>query len=159
MSAIITQNIDNLHQVSGVTESAIIELHGNDTFARCIDCGKRHELAWVREGFADGERLPHCEECGGIVKSATVSFGQAMPRAEVVRAQQAALSTDLLLCIGSSLVVYPAALFPQMAVENGARLAIVNREPTKLDHLADLVIRADIGTILDAVADLVPLHA
>jgi NAD-dependent deacetylase len=148
MPAIITQNIDGLHQASGVPDDKVIELHGNTTYAVCLDCRRRHELAWVREIFADNERLPECVACGGIIKTATVSFGQAMPEAEMARAHEATLAADLFIVLGSSLVVYPAAGFPILAKRNGARLVIVNREPTEQDELADLVINAEIGATM-----------
>jgi NAD-dependent deacetylase len=148
MTAVITQNIDGLHQASGVPDERVIELHGNTTYAACLDCRRRHELIWVREVFADAERLPACTGCGGHIKTATISFGQAMPEAEMGRAQAATLAADLFIVLGSSLVVYPAAGFPIAAKRNGARLAIVNRDPTDQDELADLVINAEIGATL-----------
>src|SRR5213078_4029090 len=145
---VITQNIDNLHQSSGIAAEHVVELHGNNTYARCLDCAKRYELAWVRSRFvAGGERAPDCD-CGGYIKSATISFGQAMPEQEMRRAEELALACDLFLAIGSSLVVWPAAGFPLMAKRNGARLVIVNREATEFDEIADLVVREDIGTAL-----------
>lgn len=148
--AVITQNIDGLHQRAGIAEQAVIELHGNGTYARCLDCGLRHELAPIVEAFTREDRLPECMDCGGIVKSATVSFGQAMPPAAMQRAQAEALACDLCLVLGSSLLVYPAAGIPRMARRNGARLVIINREPTDQDRLADLVLRTDIGPTLGA---------
>lgn len=152
VSSVITQNIDNLHQMSGVPESRVIELHGNSTYATCLDCGLRHALEPIIEEFARDETLPVCRECAGIVKTATVSFGQAMPQAAMERAEAETLACDLFLAVGSSLVVYPAAGFPVLAKRNGARLVIINREPTDLDGLADLVLNAEIGeTLGDAV--------
>lgn len=148
MLAIITQNIDGLHQASGVPDEKVIELHGNSTYAHCLDCKERYELDWVREIFAIDERLPICTACGGIIKTATISFGQAMPEAEMERAFDAALAADLVITVGSSLVVYPAASFPIVAKRNGAKYAIVNREPTEQDEIADLVINAEIGATL-----------
>jgi len=148
MSAIITQNVDGLHQAAGVPDEQVIELHGNTTYAHCLDCAKRFELAPIYAAFAIDEEPPVCDACGGLVKTATISFGQAMPAAAMVRAEAEALACDLFLVLGSSLVVYPAAGFPRFARENGARLVIVNREPTDQDHLADLVIHADIGPTL-----------
>jgi NAD-dependent deacetylase len=148
MSAVITQNIDGLHQASGVPEAKVIELHGNTTYAACIDCRNRYELDWVRAIFEDGERLPQCTDCGGHIKTATISFGQSMPEDEMARAHVATLSADLFIVLGSSLVVYPAAGFPIMAKRNGARLVIVNREPTDQDGMADLVINAEIGSTM-----------
>jgi NAD-dependent deacetylase len=147
--AVITQNIDNLHQSSGIAPEDVIELHGNNSYAKCLDCGKRYELAWVRQRFAEAhERAPDCPDCSGHIKTATVSFGQAMPEREMRRAEQLTLDCDLFLAVGSSLVVWPAAGFPLMAKRNGARLAIINREPTDFDEIADLVVREDIGTVL-----------
>ena len=148
MPAVITQNIDGLHQASGLGENEVIELHGNGTYAKCLSCGRRHELDWVRLRFEASGEPPECEACGGILKSATISFGQAMPEEPMRVAQKLAARCDLFLVIGSSLVVYPAAAFPLFAKENGARLVIVNREPTPLDGAADLVIHAEIGCVL-----------
>jgi len=148
MPAIVTQNIDGLHQASGVPDDKVIELHGNATYAACLDCRKRYELDWVREIFAVDERLPLCTACGGMIKTATISFGQAMPEDAMQRAQEVTLSADLFIVLGSSLVVYPAAGFPIMAKRNGARLVIVNRDPTEQDEIADLVINAEIGTTM-----------
>ena len=148
--AIITQNIDNLHQASGVAADKVIELHGNGSYATCLSCGMRHELAAVRRAFEDTGAAPECA-CGGIVKSATVSFGQQMPRAAMLRAQRETLACDLFLAIGSSLVVHPAAGFPQIARGHGATLIIVNGEGTPQDDSADIVLRGDIGAILDSI--------
>jgi NAD-dependent deacetylase len=148
MPAVITQNIDGLHQASGVPEDQVIELHGNTTYAACLDCRRRYELDWVRGIFADNERLPMCTNCGGHIKTATISFGQSMPEAAMARAHEATLAADLFIVLGSSLVVYPAAGFPTLAKRNGARLAIVNREPTDQDEIADLVIHAEIGATM-----------
>jgi len=145
---LITQNIDNLHQASGIAANDIVELHGNTTYALCLDCGERYELHWVREKFvAAGERAPDCA-CGGAIKTATVSFGQAMPAEAMERAEQLTKSCDLFLAIGSSLVVWPAAGFPLMAKRNGAALVIINREPTEFDDIADMVLHDDIGDVL-----------
>jgi NAD-dependent deacetylase len=149
MLGIITQNIDNLHQASGVPPEKIVELHGNGTYAACLDCKRRVELADIRPAFEATGEPPCCEACGGWVKSATISFGQRMPEAPMRRARQLALAADFLLVVGSSLVVFPAAGLPVLAKSNGARLAIINREPTGLDDSADLVIRDDIGAILE----------
>jgi NAD-dependent deacetylase len=148
VAGIITQNIDGLHQASGVATGDVVELHGNTTYATCLDCAKRYELAWVRERFtASGGCAPDCD-CGGYIKTATVSFGQAMPEAAMRRAQELTDSCDLFLAIGSSLVVWPAAGFPAAAKRNGARLVIINREATDFDAIADLVLHDDIGSVL-----------
>ena len=147
-TAVITQNIDGLHQMSGVRDEKVIELHGNTTYAVCLDCNMRYEIADVLAVFERDPRAPRCEGCGGIVKTATVSFGQSMPAEAMRRAEQETLAADLFLAIGSSLVVYPAAGFPELARRNGARLVIINREPTPLDDVADLVLRGGIGEAL-----------
>lgn len=146
---VVTQNIDNLHQDSGIAPEHVVELHGNTTYATCLDCAMRYELPWVRERFDQTGRAPACEDCSGLIKTATVSFGQAMPEAAMRRAEELTLNSDLFLAIGSSLVVWPAAGFPLMAKRNGARLVIINRDPTELDDIADLVVRQDIGAVLE----------
>jgi NAD-dependent deacetylase len=147
--AIITQNIDNLHQASGFSTEHVVELHGNTTFATCLDCSERYELDWVRQRMdAANGCAPDCQ-CGGFIKTATISFGQSMPDAAMQRAQDLALSCDLFLAIGSSLQVWPAAGFPLMAKRNGSALVIINREATDFDAVADLVVRQDIGTVLE----------
>ena len=154
VSHVITQNIDNLHQDSGVPVGQVIELHGNGTYAKCLSCQKRHELDEVRALFEKSESAPACQECGGIVKSATISFGQAMPELEMQLASEAVSQCDLFLAIGSSLQVYPAAGFPMIAKRQGAVLVILNREPTDMDDIADLVINNEIGTVLHDVPRL-----
>lgn len=149
-SAVITQNVDNLHQLSGVPEEHVIELHGNASFAKCLACGLRHELDELRKTFVEQQRLPVCLSCGGLVKSATISFGQPMPRDQLERAEVQIRACDLLLVLGSSLVVTPAAHIPVKAKRNGARLAIVNLEPTPLDRLADIVLNEQIGPVITA---------
>lgn len=147
---VITQNVDGLHQASGIPEGQVIELHGNTTYATCLDCGKRFELGPIRTAFERDESLPACDRCRGIIKTATVSFGQAMPPDAMRRAEEATLACDLFLAVGSSLVVYPAAGFPELARRSGARLVILNRDPTPLDALADLVLNTEIGPTLAA---------
>jgi NAD-dependent deacetylase len=146
--AVVTQNIDNLHQASGIPDDRVVELHGNTTYATCLDCARRYELAWIRQRFETGGRSPDCAACGGYIKTATISFGQSMPEGPMRRAEELTLACDLFLAIGSSLVVWPAAGFPLMAKRNGARLVILNRDATEFDDVADLVIRQDIGTVL-----------
>jgi NAD-dependent deacetylase len=146
--AVITQNIDNLHQASGFAPECVVELHGNTTYAVCLGCEQRYELSWVHERFEPAEEAPDCPGCGGHIKSATVSFGQAMPVAAMQRAEELTLACDVFIAVGSSLVVWPAAGFPLMAKRNGSALVIINREPTDFDNLADLVVRQDIGDVL-----------
>lgn len=148
--AVVTQNIDNLHQASGIAAEHVVELHGNTTYALCLDCERRYELTWVRERMDSGNGCaPDCPACGGYIKTATISFGQAMPEAAMRRAEELTLGCDLFLAIGSSLQVWPAAGFPLMAKRNGAHLVIINREATDFDAAADLVVRQDIGTVLE----------
>lgn len=154
MLGIITQNIDGLHQASGVPEESIVELHGNSTYAKCLDCNDRYELAPILAAFERDETLPFCD-CGGIVKTATISFGQPMPEIEMMRAEQLAADCDLFLVMGSSLSVYPAAAIPEFALQSGARLVIINRDPTGLDHAAELVINASIGDTLGEALGLI----
>jgi NAD-dependent deacetylase len=146
--AIVTQNIDNLHQASGFAGDHVVELHGNTTYARCIGCEKTYDLVWVKARFEKTHRAPVCLACEEPVKTATISFGQAMPENAMRRATELARHCDLFLAIGSSLVVWPAAGFPLLAKNSGAKLVIVNNEPTEQDDLADLVIRHDIGETL-----------
>jgi NAD-dependent deacetylase len=153
VSVVITQNIDGLHQESEISADRVIELHGNNTYAHCLDCGREYDLEPIRQAFLAEEILPACELCGGVVKTATISFGQAMPEAAMQRANEETLACDLFLAVGSSLTVYPAAGFPALAKENRAGLVIINREPTGLDNLADLVIHAEIGPTLDAAVN------
>ena len=150
VAGVVTQNIDGLHRDSGLDEALLVELHGNGTFASCLDCGSRHELAPIRRRFEADGVLPVCD-CGGIVKSASVAFGQPLRAEDISRAARAALSCDLFLILGSTLKVRPAARFPELALRNGARLAIVNREPTPLDAEASLVVHDDIGDVLDGL--------
>jgi NAD-dependent deacetylase len=147
--AVITQNIDNLHQASGFAAEHVVELHGNTTYARCIGCGQAYQLDWVKRRFEAEGAAPSCTACEEPVKTATISFGQMMPEAEMQRATELAQACDLFIAVGSSLVVWPAAGFPMMAKNAGARLVIINREPTEQDDIADLVIRRDIGEALE----------
>ena len=152
VSHVITQNVDNLHQDAGVPAHQVIELHGNAGYATCLDCGLRHELADLRDPFLVHVTLPACRACGGIVKTATISFGQPMPVEAMRRAEAASRDCDLFVVLGSSLVVYPAAALPMVAKTDGAALAIVNREPTDMDGSADIVIHAEIGAVLREIA-------
>ena len=150
VKCVITQNVDNLHQDSGVPGDKIVELHGNASYATCLDCALRHELADLKGPFIEGGVIPICRACGGLVKTATISFGQLMPALPMARAEAATMACDLFLVLGSSLVVFPAAGFPLMAKDNGAKLVILNREATDQDRVADLVIHGEIGPVLTA---------
>ena len=153
-SAIITQNVDNLHQNSGIPDDKVIELHGNASYATCLSCHTRYELAELEQQFKNLSRVEPCSRCGGVIKTATISFGQAMPEDEMRRAQQAIEACDMCIVLGSSLTVYPAAGFPEYAKRLGATLAIVNREPTPLDDVADVVVHEQIGPTMAMVAGL-----
>jgi NAD-dependent deacetylase len=153
VASIITQNIDGLHQRSGVPDENVIELHGNATYASCLECGVRYELDVIQDIFSKDETLPICDSCEGMIKTATISFGQAMPEAEMQAAMEETLACDLFISLGSSLVVYPAAGFPELAKRNGAKLVIINRDPTGMDGIADLVLNTEIGETLSSVVD------
>jgi NAD-dependent deacetylase len=154
VSAIITQNVDNLHQDSGVPADKVIELHGNGSYATCLDCGVRHELEVLKQSFVGRGEVPACRDCGGLVKTATISFGQALTPETIERARDETTACDLFIVLGSSLLVYPAAGFPMLAAQNGAALAIINREATEQDEYADLVIHDEIGPTMAAAVPL-----
>ena len=153
-TAVITQNVDNLHQDSGIDDEKVIELHGNAQYAKCLSCETRYELHDLEDQYKKQGRIDACGQCGGIIKSATISFGQAMPENAMERARQETSQCDLFIVIGSSLVVYPAAGFPEFAKQLGAGLVIVNREETPLDHLADVTVHEEIGPSLSYVVGI-----
>ena len=148
LRALITQNIDGLHQRAGQSPDLVIELHGTTAEAACLSCGDRISMDAAMLRIERGDPAPECEKCGGLLKPATISFGQAMPEGELRRAVRLSRSCEVFLSVGSSLVVQPAALLPLAAKRAGARLIILNRTPTPLDELADLVLRDEIGRIL-----------
>ena len=152
LSHLITQNVDNLHQDSGVDDDQITELHGNATYAKCLDCQLRYDLTELKESFLRTKEPPQCNECNGLIKTATISFGQAMPEEEMVIAQKKSISCDLFICIGTSLAVFPAADLPVLAKETGSKLVIINNEPTQMDHIADLVINRDISEVFSEIS-------
>lgn len=156
---VVTQNIDNLHQRSGVPEDRIVELHGNGSYARCMACEKRHEIIAIRAHFEANCEPPECDMCGGIVKSATISFGQPMPTAALRRAREEMVRAEGIIVLGSSLAVRPAADLPLLAVDAGARLLIVNRDPTPQDHAAEMVIRGDLPRVLPKHWPLTAMNA
>jgi len=151
VTAVITQNIDGLHQRAGVPPEYLIEIHGNATRAACLDCDRAHALDEAEAEIAHTGRAPMCRSCGGLVKATVISFGQAMPVRAMMRAEDAIQRSDLFLAVGSSLQVQPAASLPMAAKYQGANLVIVNREPTPLDAIADHVLRAPIGAVFSAV--------
>jgi NAD-dependent deacetylase len=148
---VITQNVDNLHQRSGVPEDRVIELHGNASYATCLSCAVRVELSDIEREFRAAGTVAPCKRCGGVIKSATISFGQPMPALPMQRAHEETMSSDLFVVLGSSLSVFPAADFPLRAKQKGAALVIVNRDRTEMDEIADLVIHAGIGDTMGGV--------
>jgi NAD-dependent deacetylase len=148
LEALITQNIDGLHQRAGSSEDRVIEVHGTVWDVMCMACGWRGPAAPVLERVRAGEEDPRCGRCGGILKSATISFGQALVPSVIARAMRAAERADLLLAIGTSLQVYPVAGAVPAAKSTGARIVIINAEPTPFDDLADAVLRERIGEVL-----------
>jgi NAD-dependent deacetylase len=149
--AVITQNVDNLHQAAGTPADRVIELHGNASYATCLECGLRHELADLKALYQATGDLPCCRACGGIVKTATISFGQPLPESAMARAEVEAMSCDLFLVLGSSLAVMPANGYPLLARQNGAALVIVNRDATYYDDEANLVLHDEIGPTMSEV--------
>ena len=153
LDLLVTQNIDGLHHAAGSSPELIVEIHGNVREAKCVSCGWRGPMADTLDRVRAGEPDPRCLECGGILKSATISFGENLVVADLERAQLAAASCDLFLAIGTSLGVYPAARLPEIAIRAGARLVVMNAEATPFDDVADAVLRDPLGTLLpDLVA-------
>jgi len=152
---VVTQNIDGLHQKAGLPDAAVVELHGNSHAVECLRCGTRIARSEVHARVLRGEEEPACGACGGILKTTTVSFGQPMPVREMAEAQQAHAEARLCLVIGSSLVVVPAAILPELTLDAGGRLAIVNATETHLDHLAVFVAREQAGVLLGAAREYV----
>lgn len=149
LRGVITQNIDELHQRAGSRE--VLELHGTAMKIGCLDCYARFEADAMVRDFLKTQTVPPCPECNGLLKHATVSFGQALPEKVLRTAAVWAQEADVFLTLGSSLVVYPAAQLPEIAHRNGARLVIINRDPTPLDGIADLVINAPLGEVIKAI--------
>ncbi len=151
VQAVITQNIDGLHQEAG--SQRVLELHGTARQVGCLSCGTRYDAATMVARFEAEGQPPGCPKCDGIMKHATVSFGQSLPEAVLTEATTHSQRADLYLAMGSSLVVHPAAALPEIAKQHGARLIIINRDPTPLDEIADLVVHAPIGETLQAVEE------
>jgi NAD-dependent deacetylase len=145
---IITQNVDNLHQRAGSSPERVIELHGTAFAVRCLECGNLYDREEIERRLDGGEEVPRCDTCNGLLKPATISFGQAMPEKETAEAFESAGGCDLFIVLGSSLVVYPAANLPLQALNGGARLAIINLTDTPYDHHADVVIHAKCGEVM-----------
>jgi len=151
LRALITQNIDGLHQQAGQSADVVIELHGTTAEAGCLSCGHRIPMDEAIARIQAGDPAPECERCGGLLKPATISFGQAMPEKEMTRATRLSRACEVFVAAGSSLVVQPAATLPLLAKQAGARLIIINRTPTPLDEMADYVVREEIGVALPAL--------
>jgi len=151
---LITQNIDGLHKIAGTSEEKLVELHGTDLLVTCLNCAKQYQPAQVYEDLPEDFTAPTCDDCGGFLKSANVSFGQSMPIAAMQLAQTWSERAEIFVVVGSSLQVQPAASFPVIAKRSGALLAIVNRDPTPLDNIADFVHHGAIGGFFQ---DLQPL--
>ena len=158
LDCVITQNIDSLHQKSGIPEEKVVELHGTLKWVMCLNCGKRYPREEIQSRLDSGEKVPRCDACGGILKPTTVAFGQPMPEKETREAEMKSVSCDLFLVAGSSLVVYPAAQMPLIAKDNGVKLIIVNLTPTPHDQYADIVINEKLfGPMLRSIENAV-LH-
>jgi NAD-dependent deacetylase len=153
--AIVTQNIDSLHHKAGNGPEKIIEIHGTAFSVSCLSCGKRYGRDEIQSRVLAGEKAPSCDDCGGILKPETISFGQAMPESKMAAAFRCARECDLCMVLGSSLVVYPAASIPMQAIENGAGLMIVNRDPTPMDQDADVLIHGSLGVTLTRIMEQV----
>jgi NAD-dependent deacetylase len=151
LDCVITQNIDNLHQRAGSSPEKVIELHGTAVSVSCLACRKKYPREEIQSWLLRGVKVPRCDACGGILKPDTVSFGQSMPVQETEEAFHRARGCDLFIVIGSSLVVQPAASVPLEAKEGGAKLVIINREPTYHDSLADVVIHGSAGEVMSKV--------
>jgi NAD-dependent deacetylase len=148
---IITQNIDGLHQKAGNDTGRVVELHGTTHVINCMQCGRRYSGDHVQQRLDHGETDPRCPACGGVLRSGTILFGEPLPARAIEQALALSQATDLMLVIGTSLVVNPAARLPLIAKRSGAALMVINREPTPLDEQADVVERGDAGPILSAL--------
>jgi NAD-dependent deacetylase len=151
LDCVITQNIDGLHQKAGVPEDKVFELHGNMQWVVCLSCGSRFPMPEVLQRIRDGVEVPDCPDCQGILKPDAVFFGEALPEKTLREATRRAQNCDLMIVIGSTLVIYPAAYVPTYATEAGAKLAIVNLTPTPFDHYAAVVVRGKAGEIMSKV--------
>lgn len=151
LDCVITQNTDGLHQKAGVPDDKVFELHGTMQWVDCLDCRKRYPRSQVHDKMLAGEKVPRCDECNGILKPATVAFGQSMPERETRESENRSAACDLFLAAGSSLVVYPAAQMPLIAKRSGARVVIINLTPTPHDQHADVVINEKTGDSLSSI--------
>jgi NAD-dependent deacetylase len=151
LHTLVTQNVDGLHQRAGTSPAIVVEIHGTIHEAKCLDCGWRGPMQETLDRVRAGEDDPPCLACGGMLKSGTISFGENLVPGDLLRAQAAAEGADLFLAVGTSLGVYPAAALPELALRNGARLAVLNAEPTPFDDHAAVVLRDQLGTVLPAL--------
>ena len=159
LSAVITQNVDGLHQIAGNSPERVIELHGTSRFVACMSCGDRHPRETFQELVSSEGEAPPCGKCGGLMKPATVSFGQMLPQEALDRAAHETEHCDLFLVIGSSLVVYPAAGFPLLAAQKGVPLAIINHQETPHDPYATAVVRESAGEVLPPIVKAISAEA
>ena len=153
LDCIITQNIDGLHFKAGNSPEKVLELHGTVLYVNCLTCRTRYDRDEIQARVAAGEKVPHCEKCRGLLKPATIAFGQAMPERETAESYNRSAACDLFIVIGSSLVVQPAAMMPVLAKENGAKLVIINRDATPCDDMADLVYHGQAGPAMAAILE------
>jgi NAD-dependent deacetylase len=153
LDCVITQNIDGLHHKAGNSEEKVIQLHGTAMYVTCLNCGKRYDRDDIQERLRKGLKVPYCDDCKGPLKPATISFGQPMPERETQEAYHRSSLSDLFIVIGSSLVVQPAASMPLVAKRNGAKLVIINRDPTPYDDMADMVIHGQAGPIMASILE------
>ena len=153
LDCVITQNVDGLHQKAGVPDEKVIELHGSLRWVKCVNCDRRYPIIEVAKRLGDGEEQSICSECGGLLKAATVSFGEPPPTAEIEEAEQHSRNCDLFMLLGSSLMVYPAAYMPIYAKEAGAKLIIINMGTASMDESADVLIDVDVGKVLITIIE------
>jgi NAD-dependent deacetylase len=153
LDCVITQNIDGLHFKAGNSEEKVIQLHGTAIFVSCLSCKKRYDRDEIQKRISEGQKAPRCNDCGGLLKPATISFGQSMPEKETEEAYHRSSLCDLFIVVGSSLVVQPAASMPLVAKRNGAKLVIINRDPTPFDDMADLVVHGEAGSSMKSILD------
>lgn len=153
LDCVITQNIDGLHHKAGNSEEKIIQLHGTAIYVYCLSCGNKYDRDVIQERLRKGLKVPYCDDCNGPLKPATISFGQPMPERETQEAYHRSSLSDLFIVIGSSLVVQPAASMPLVAKRNGAKLVIINRDPTPYDDMADIVIHGQAGPIMASILE------
>jgi NAD-dependent deacetylase len=155
LHTLVTQNIDGLHQRAGSSPGIVVEIHGTVHQVVCMCCGERAPMQRALDRVRAGEADPPCRSCGGILKSATISFGQSLVAEDLIRAEKAAQHCDLFLALGTTLTVYPVAYLPQRALEAGARLVIANAQPTPFDGPADAVLRGSLGDVLPQLVSFV----